>query len=337
MVKKVVFLGTGGTIAGTAASSGDNVGYTAAQVGIAALLESSPGLQHSLGGHVAEAEQVLQVNSKDMEFAGWQRILERVTHHLARPDVASVLLTHGTDTLEETAYFLNRVLPTDLLLDKAVVLTCAMRPASSASADGPSNLRDAAAVAVSSLRSGVLVVCAGTVHAGLRVQKVHPYRLNPFDSGDAGPVGYVEEGVYRRVAIQPQSPQGEPQVDWRRLLQVSCPRVEVIVSHSGSDGAIVRALLEDSKNRSDPLRGIVVAGTGNGAVHASLEQALREAQQAGVRVVRTTRCPYGEVVEGNAPAAAELPAAYVSAVKARIDLVLALADVIRPALQTPGR
>jgi L-asparaginase len=324
MMKKVVFLGTGGTIAGTAKSESDNVGYKAAQVGIDKLLESSPALRWTLGAHLAETEQVLQVNSKDMVFAGWQLLLARIVHHLARPEVASVLITHGTDTLEETAYFLHRVIPAHLLSEKAVVLTCAMRPASSANADGPANLCDATAVAVSSLRSGVMVVCAGTVHAGLHIQKVHPYRLDPFDSGDAGPLGFVEEGKFRRVTALVQDSHGTTELNIARVSTIRCPRVEVIVSHSGSDGAIVRALVKDPLNETEPLRGIVVAGAGNGAIHEAMEVALKQAQQAGILVWRTTRCAYGEVVPGNGVETDEFPFTSTSAVKARIDMLLTL-------------
>ena len=266
----------------------------------------------------------MQVNSKDMVFAGWQLLLARVTHHLARPEVASVLITHGTDTLEETAYFLHRVIPAHLLSGKAVVLTCAMRPASSANADGPANLCDATAVAVSSLRSGVMVVCAGTVHAGVYIQKVHPYRLDPFDSGNAGPLGFVEEGEFRRVSALPDNLMGPTVADIERLVNADCPRVEVVFSHSGSDGALVRALLNDPFNKTVPLRGIVVAGTGNGAIHEAMEVALAQAKQAGILVWRTTRCAYGEVVQGSVPGTDELAVANTSAVKARIDMLLAL-------------
>jgi L-asparaginase len=108
-----------------------------------------------------------------------------------------VVITHGTDTLEETAFFLHSVLAPA----KPVVLTCAMRPATALSPDGPQNVRDAIAVAATAGAQGVTVVCAGTVHSGVDVQKVHTYRLDAFASGDAGPIGYVEEGAVRREGV----------------------------------------------------------------------------------------------------------------------------------------
>ncbi len=141
--KKVVVLGTGGTIAGRASCASDNIGYTAAQVGVADLLASVPGLDAVLAGHRLHSEQVAQVDSKDMGFALWQALASRISDHLAQPDVTGVVITHGTDTLEETAYFLHAVLPLALQNSKPVVLTCAMRPATALSPDGPQNLLDA--------------------------------------------------------------------------------------------------------------------------------------------------------------------------------------------------
>ncbi len=322
MLKKMVFLGTGGTIAGTADSAADNVGYKAAQVGVGLLLEAIPSLPSALGEHVFESEQVLQIDSKDMGWAQWTVLAQRVCHHLAQPDVRSIVVTHGTDTLEETAYFLARVLPRKLLDKKSVVLTCAMRPASSLTPDGPQNVLDAVAVARSKEAHGVLAVCAGTVHSARDVQKVHTYRLNAFDSGDAGPLGYVEEGLVRwlhacpaAMAIEAGSVDQLPGTAW--------PRVEIVISYVGATGATVRALCQASGDAVQPVRGIVVAGTGNGTIHEDLEAALREAQAGGIRVVRATRCGRGSIVAGISTS--DLPHSQgLSPIKARIALVLDL-------------
>ena len=286
--KKLVLLGTGGTIAGRAASAADNLGYTAAQVGVAQLLASVPGSP----GVAVEAEQVAQVDSKDMGFAVWQQLAQRLRFHLARADVDAVLITHGTDTLEETAYFLHRLLAPA----KPVVLTCAMRPSTALVPDGPQNLLDAMAVAVDAASTGVVVVCAGVVHGGLDVQKVHPYRVDAFGSGDAGPLGYVEEGVVRWVrqlaaASAWLAPDGDVPAQW--------PRVEIVLNHVQGSGHVVDALLEQHQNparKAPPLAGLVVAGTGNGSLHADLQAALLRAQAAGVQVVRASRCANGQVL-----------------------------------------
>ena len=325
MAEKLVFMGMGGTIAGTAASAGDNVGYTAAQVGVQALLASVPVLQAVLGACEAVSEQVCQIDSKDLVHADWQALRSRVLHYLSLPDVAGVVVTHGTDTLEETAYFLSRTLPAELLARKPVVLTCAMRPASSLTPDGPGNMADAAAVALCSGARGVLVVCAGKVHSAAHVQKVHPYRTDAFDSGEAGPVGVVEEGRVRLLSDWPGVNAPDCQADVPALLTGSWPRVELLFSHAGATGAVVRALLAQGADEA-PLRGIVVAGTGNGTIHQSMEAALLEAQAQGIRVVRVSRCAYGQVVGGSPThRSGAFAATGLSGVKARIALMLEIA------------
>lgn len=310
--RRVVVLGTGGTIAGKAASSGDNIGYTAGQVGVADLL----GGIEAPAGVTLVAEQVAQLDSKDMDADTWRQLAARCAHWLAEPDVAGIVVTHGTDTLEETAFFLHAVLAPA----KPVVLTCAMRPATALSPDGPQNVRDALVVASTAGARGVTVVCAGTIHSGVDVQKVHTYRLDAFASADAGPIGYVEEGEVRRVRAWPQG----ASLDALRLEAVSkpWPRVEIVMSHAGASGAIVEALLLPS---AEPLRGLVVAATGNGTVHHALEAAALKAQGAGVAVLRATRCTNGRILPK--PGDGLRDAGALTPVKARVALVLELLGV----------
>ncbi len=196
----VVVLGTGGTISGSAASPDDNLGYVAGTVGVDALVAAVAGPT----GVAVETEQIAQLDSKDMDFATWQRLAQRVAHHAARPEVVGVVVTHGTDTLEETAYFLARV----VAVAKPVVLTGAMRPATSREADGPRNLADAIAVAAEAGRAGVVVAFAGTLHSARDVRKVHSSRLDAFSSGDAGPLGRIEAG--RLDAMRPWPAEERP-------------------------------------------------------------------------------------------------------------------------------
>ncbi len=324
MSKKVVFLGMGGTIAGTAASAIDNVGYKSAQVGVEQLLQAIPALKGVLGGRELLSEQVAQVDSKDMDFAHWLALVRRVVHHLEQPQVSGVVITHGTDTLEETAYFLSRVVPGALLAAKPVVLTCAMRPASSLVPDGPQNLMDAAAVVCTADAHGVLVVCAGNIHAARDVQKVHPYRTDAFDSGDAGPLGVVEEGSVRLMHGWPPLAGAPVRVDLGPASSPVWPRVEIIMNYAGATGATVRALCAAPADGGATVRGLVVAGTGNGTLHVDLEAALLDAQAQGVRVVRTTRCARGQVVPGSVRGFAFPDSQGLPAVKARIALMLDL-------------
>ena len=316
--QKIVVLGTGGTLAGTAASASDNVGYAAAQVGIGELLARIPGLRKV----DIEVEQVAQVDSKDMSFAVWRDLARRCAHALARDDVTGVVVTHGTDTIEETAYFLQAVLAPS----KPVVLTCAMRPSTSLQADGPQNIVDAVRVASSPGAQGVVVVCAGVIHDARAVAKVHHYRLDPFASGDAGPIGYVEAGALRRVGEWPGPGLGASASRIDMLDASEWPRVEIVMNYAGADGALVRALVANG------VDGIVVAGTGNGTIHHALSAALRDAAAAGVKVARTSRTAFGGVIAVDAE---EFAATSLSPVKARVALLLELLSSKVP--QAPAR
>ena len=306
-LRNVVILGTGGTIAGRSASAYDNIGYTAGQVGIDQLVSDIPVIAAS--GPVV-TEQICQVDSKDMSFAVWIRLAARVNHHLAQDDVQGIVITHGTDTLEETAYFLQSVCQPA----KPVVLTCAMRPATSLVPDGAQNVLDAVVVARQPGACGVVAVCAGTIHSAFDLQKVHPYRLDAFSSGDAGPVGYVEEGRLRQLRnwLLPQAGLAfyamQNIADW--------PRVEIVMSYAGASAAIVQALVDQG------VRGLVVAATGNGTIHQDLEAGLHAALAAGVRVVRASRCFDGPILP--LPDSAFPDSKGLSPVKARVAIMLDL-------------
>ncbi|MGQ3051162.1 MAG: asparaginase [Roseateles sp.] len=301
----IVILATGGTIAGTSRSATDGVGYTAAQLRVEDLLAAIPGLAHRR----LEAHQLAQLDSKDMDFATWQRLATAVQAQLDRPAVGGVVITHGTDTLEETAYFLHRVLAPI----KPVVLTAAMRPATALAADGPQNLLDAVQVASAPGAAGVVVAFAGRVHDATQVRKTHSYRVDAFESTDGALVARVEEGSVRLLGRWPQGDAlglariARPVQDW--------PRVDIVMNHAGQDGRIVHALL------SAGVDGIVAAGTGNGTLSVALDAALREAEARSVRVLRSTRCDAGPVMAlpGLLPSAGAL-----SPLKARIELILSL-------------
>lgn len=313
--QKIVVLGTGGTIAGTSALAGDNIGYTAAQVGVGQLLAAVPGLQQAAHGLLV-AEQVAQIDSKDMDGLVWQSLALRCSELLADPAVRGVVITHGTDTLEETAWFLHEVLDAR---EKPVVLTCAMRPATALTPDGPQNLLDAVALAATAGARGVLMVAAGEIHGARLVQKVHPYRVHAFNSGEAGPLGWVEEGAVRLAEDWPPALEANYSSAIKNIAHTMLwPRVEVVVSHAGASGAMVDALVRDG------VQGLVVACTGNGTIHYALEAALLRAQGAGVRVVRSTRCSEGQVLPK--PGDALPDSRGLSPLKARISLMLELMD-----------
>lgn len=337
---KLVILATGGTIAGTAASPTDNTAYVAAQLGVQDLVAAVPGLQALLacnGAATLVCEQLAQIDSKDMSHAVWQALAQRVAHHLDDSTVRGVVITHGTDTLEETAYLLHRVVNAK----KPVVLTAAMRPATSLQADGPQNLLDACSGALADGVQGVLVAFASQVWAGAEVRKSHTFRLDAFDGGDASPLARVDDGVV--VALRPWPGLGRavglqaslldaPPLGVALLEPAVWPRVHIVLNHAGADGTLVDALLGVAPQAAQPLvaetsraclvDGLVVAGTGNCTLHHDLEAALCRAEARGVRILRVTRVARGGVREKASdrwPSAGSLTPA-----QARVELLLQL-------------
>lgn len=306
VAETVVILGTGGTIAGTAARPQDTLGYRAAQLPIADLVAAVP----ALAGLPLETEQLAQVDSKDMDAEVWGRLLVAVERQLQRPEVQGLVVTHGSDTLEETAYLLQRVLAPS----RPVVLTAAMRPATALLADGPQNLLDAVRLAREPGACGVLAVLAGRVFEAAGLRKAHSHRLDAFEPGEAGLIGEMADGRLRRFRAWPQGPAIARAL--LRLAPEAWPRVEIVCSHAGADGRIVDALLAQG------LDGLVVACTGNGTLHRGLESALQRAQQAGVAVLRTSRCAEGGIVEAPTAASPFESAGALSPQQARVELLL---------------
>jgi L-asparaginase len=317
---RVVVLATGGTIAGTASHAADSLGYRSAQLGVHDLVAAVP----ALAGQPLECEQLAQLDSNDIGPAVWQLLARRVHAHLARPDVAGVVVTHGTDTLEETAWFLHRVLAPH----KPVVLTAAMRPATSLQADGPQNLLDAVTLARAEGARGVLVVLAGQVHGAADVRKAHTHRLQAFSSGEAGPLAAIEAGVLRRWRDWPNGhalglARIEPEA-------AAWPWVEVLTGVAGAQPRAVQALVDAG------VAGVVWACAGNGGMPLAVKPALAAAQAAGVAVRRASRCGDGAVLDAaNAAEPSPWPAyGALGAVKSRVELLLELLELL--AASNPG-
>ena len=290
--KKIVVLATGGTIAGLANDASQPQNYQAGRVEVQDLLGTV-----TLTGVEFVTEQVAQIDSKDMTFDVWQHLLSRTSYWLDHDEVSGVVITHGTDTLEETAFFLQTLLHPH----KPVALTCAMRPANAPNSDGPHNLRQAFDWVQRNEAQGVVVVCAGDVHPGDAVQKTNSQQLNPFTSQPDG----AWPDALRRPAVS------------QVLACNQWPRVEIVLNHAGADGRLVRALCAH-----DAPQGWVVAGTGNGTLSQSLEAALQEAQHQGAFILRASRCTWGgvETRQGDVfPHAGQL-----TAPQARVALILHL-------------
>jgi L-asparaginase len=323
-IEKIVVLGTGGTIAGLGESGAPDDRYVAGQIDIHRIMASMGREDAQHWAARVQAEQVFQTDSKDMDWPMLRQLGVRCEQLLARSDVAGIVITHGTDTMEETAYLLHRCLPWQEA-GKPVVLTGAMRPASSQHPDGPVNLAQALTLAAQPQAPGVWVAFAGDVHHALSVQKTDPTALHAFSSGDApacarfdGHALHWREG--QPAARQPTAGLVRP---WQHE---ALPRVEIVTSHSAASGQIVRDMLA---THGEPLRGLVLAGTGNGTVHTQLEEAIECAVDRGVRVVRASRCAFGRVLtswSNRFEGLPDLDAHRLTPAKARWALILALLD-----------
>jgi len=187
----IVILATGGTIAG-AQSGSSSYGYTAGSFKVEDLIKAVPDLDKlaTLSG-----EQVANIGSQDMNDAVWLKLAKRANEVLRRPDVDGVVITHGTDTMEETAYFLNLVIKSE----KPVVMVGSMRPATAISADGPANLYNGVATAASpgARGRGVLVTTNDEIHQARNVTKTNTTNVDTFQSPNRGPVGFVNSGTVR--------------------------------------------------------------------------------------------------------------------------------------------
>ncbi|HEV3104666.1 MAG TPA: asparaginase [Trinickia sp.] len=311
---RIAVLATGGTIAGSAPDVTHTAGYQAGVVGVERLLAAVP----TLGGvaHI-HAEQVASIDSKDVGPILWTLLAQRIDALAAREDIDGIVVTHGTDTLEETAFALHLTVKTA----KPVVLTAAMRPSTALSADGPMNLLGAVTVAAAPAArgQGVLVAFNNRIHCARDVVKTSTYAVDAIQSPEIGALGWVQDG---RVELQRGVVRPHTSATPFAAVAAPWPIVEIVASYAGASRVAVDALV------AARVAGIVVAGTGNGSIHASVQAALADAVRAGVRVVRASRVGSGHVMRNGA--APDDVLGFVSAgtlnpYKARVLLMLALA------------
>ena len=275
---KVYILATGGTIAGSG-SSATKSNYSAGQVAIGTLLDAVPAINDVA---YVEGEQVVNIGSQDMSDEVWLVLAKRVNELLARADVNGVVITHGTDTMEETAFFLSLVVKSD----KPVVLVGAMRPSTAISADGPVNLYNAVVTAASkaSLDRGVLVCMNGKVYGAADVTKTNTTSVETFQAPNAGPLGYVHNGevrYFRPAAKLTDAPYFN--IDGLKAL----PKVGIAYGYSNVEGDVVKMMIKKD------YKGIVYAGVGNGNIHKNVFPELEKARKDGIIVVRSSRVPTG--------------------------------------------
>ena len=282
----VVVLAMGGTIAGSADSATDSTGYRAGTGVVADLLAAVP---QALALARLTGEQFASMDSSDLTDEILLALALRVAALLDSAEVDGVVITHGTDTIEETAYFLNLVLDSP----KAVVLTGAMRPATALSADGPMNFFGAVAVASApaSAGQGVLVVMNDEIHSARDVTKTSSLRVGSFESPH-GPLGTVIDGLPRfyRAVSRPHTGATEFSLAGIRSL----PTSGILFAHSGLDDSVAAAL------DATRYEVIVHAGFGNGTVASRIVEPLEKARLAGAVVVRATRTGSGHVTDAGA-------------------------------------
>lgn len=282
---KVRVLATGGTIAGAQASATD-YGYKSGAYDVNSLLAAVPNLDKLA---VITGEQVANIGSQDMSDEIWLKLGKRVNEVLASPDADAILITHGTDTLEETSYFLSLVTKSE----KPVVMVGSMRPATAISADGPGNIYNGVAVATTTdaAGKGTLVVLNDTIHYARNVVKTDTTSVQTFASLNRGPAGVVHTGKVEWFEPMDRKLGRATEFSIDGLDRL--PRVDVIYAHANMSADLIDAAIRNG------AKGLVVAGVGDGNMTTPALDVLSRAAQSGIVVVRSTRVPSGIVLRNN--------------------------------------
>lgn len=273
----VAVYATGGTIAGQSAAS-DKTNYSAAKVGVDKLVQAVPELANIAN---VTSDQVAQIGSQDMSDAVWLTLAKKINAECGKKD--GFVITHGTDTMEETAYFLNLVVKSN----KPVVLVGAMRPSTALSADGPLNLYNAVVVAGAkeSIGKGVLVAMNGLVIGAQSVLKMNTIDVQTFQAPNSGALGYIYNGkvFYNQATLKKHTSQSVFDVTNLNAL----PKVGIVYSYSNMESDVVKMMANSG------YKGIIHAGLGNGNIHKNVFPELISARNKGILIVRSTRVPTG--------------------------------------------
>ena len=314
--KKIILMSTGGTIVSSGESATQTTGYRLGNLSISALLDQLADLKDKVE---LEQEAVSHVDSSSMTSGIWLKLARRVQAAVDRSDVDGVVITHGTDTMEETAYFLHLILKTE----KPIVITGAMRPATALSADGTLNLYNAFQVALDdkSQGMGVLMVLNNTIGSARFSTKTNTTNVATFSGLNTGELGAVIDNavMYYNRTTRPHTMATPFSIhDFEE--DESFPRVDILISHADDDDKLVDASVAIG------AKGIVFAGLGNGCIPDKVMPGLVRASRAGVRVIRSSRVFSGPVFNGLTEweEAGLISAWNLSAIKSRILLQLAL-------------
>ena len=303
---KVVVLATGGTIAGVG-DPGKVAGYKPGTLTAEMLLWGVPEIDEVAD---IEAIQICNVNSDDITAEIWLTLAETINRMAADPDVTGFVITHGTDTMEETAYFLNLTVKTD----KPVVLTGAMRPATALSADGPLNLYEAVCVAASeeAVGQGVLIVFSDRIFAARTMAKTSTYSVTAISAGETGCIGIVRDGTVYLYEHPSRKHTTESEFDVSGLKAL--PKVSLLYFSVDADPELLRFAAEHSD-------GLVIAGAGAGEFS---EKWIEIINGLSIPVVISSRIDDGVITKENLLCANTVAADTLSPQKAAILLRLAL-------------
>jgi L-asparaginase len=317
---KIKVLATGGTIAGAQASATD-YGYKSGAYDVNSLLSAVPNLDKLA---VISGEQVASIGSQDMNDEIWLKLAKRVNAVLADPGTDGVLITHGTDTLEETSYFLSLVTRSD----KPVVMVGSMRPATAISADGPGNIYNGVAVLASpqARGKGTLVCLNDVFHYARNVVKTDTTSVQTFESMNRGPAGVVHTGKVQWFEPMDRKLGAATGFSVDNLDKL--PRVDIIYAHANMSADLIDAAIRNG------AQGIVVAGVGDGNMTTPALDGLTKAAKNGVVVVRSTRLPAGIVLRNNEVNDDEkgfIASGELNPAKSRVLLQLALTKTKDPA------
>ncbi|CAM2820645.1 type II asparaginase [Helicobacter burdigaliensis] len=315
---KIAILATGGTIAGSIDSAVATTGYTAGVVGVDVLIKAVPQIQDLAQ---ISGEQIANIDSSNMRDAIWLKLAKEI-NSLFKSGIDGVVITHGTDTMEETAYFLNLTIKSD----KPVVLVGAMRPSTAMSADGPKNLYNAVALAASkeARGKGVMVAMNDKIQSARGVVKTHSLNVDAFSSPDFGDLGYIVDGkVFFYNKVLKEHTKDSP-FDVSKL--ETLPKVDILYTYSNDgSGVAAKALFENS------TKGLVIAGSGAGSIHEDQKNILKELMPKGLKVAISSRVVAGRV----AVSEADKELGFISTEdlnpqKARVLLMLALTKTQDP-------
>lgn len=282
----IVIVATGGTIAG-AAKDATGSSYTAGKLTAENLISHIPGLDQIAK---ISTEQFCQIGSQDMDNQTWLNLAKRVDELARDSDIDGIVITHGTDTMEETAYFLNLVIQTK----KPIILVGAMHPATSLGADGPLNLYNA--VTVASLKEaknkGVLVIVGENIFSARDITKTHTINVSALSSTNSGPIGLVNYKTVKFYYEPIRTHTHNSDFDIRKIKHL--PKVEIVYGYANQNSAIIDFLVKEEK-----VEGIIQAGVGDGNVYKTALISLINASKNGVAIVRSSRTNSGFVVRNS--------------------------------------